>query len=443
MRQTLAIFLDAYRELNSKKLFWVSIYISIAIVLALAIPGQTDNGIQIFSAKLESGPFEFLFRLMSSKSISGGAFYKFLYSWVGISIWLGWGATALALLSTAGMIPDLVSGGAIEMTLSKPISRMRLFLTKYCAGLLFVALQAFVFSFGAILVIGIRGGAWDVRPLLIVPIMVAFFSFLHAISVLVGLVTRSTLVALIVVVLCWLAIGGLGFAENALYQERVGTENALARLESQKSTVETALKVLADRMQQSPPEKAPNPDDSGAQSVGTPPSAPAAASDARSATGSPADSPPIVENRRRQRNPIATIMRQGRDILQATTDQDPESLRQRKQALEAQIKRIDAQVADTREGLQSKIWWHRALYSIYTMLPKTGEVKGLFERWAIDKSDWTGVLKTLEQFSGGEADTATGEKTRNRPLWWILGTSFAFEGVLLGIACWIFCRRDF
>lgn len=442
MRQTLAIFLDAYRELNSRKLFWVSIYISIAIVLALAIPGQTENGIQVFSAKLESGPFEFFFRLMSSKSISGGAFYKFLYSWVGIGIWLGWGATALALLSTAGMIPELVSGGTIEMTLCKPIARMRLFLTKYCAGLLFVALQAFVFSFGAILVIGIRGGAWDMRPLLIVPIMVAFFSFLHAISVLVGIVTRSTLVALIAVILCWLAIGGLGFAENALYQERVGTENALARLESQKSTFETALRLLETRMEQLPPEKTPTLD-AGTQSGSTPSSAPAVASGARSATESPAETPSNGENRRRQRSPIATIMRQGRDILQATTDQDPESLRQRKQALETQIKRIDAQVADTREGLQSKIWWHRALYSIYTMLPKTGEVKGLFERWAIDKSDWTGVLKTLEQFSGGEADTATGEKTRNRPLWWILGTSFAFEGVLLGIACWIFCRRDF
>ena len=77
------------------------------------------------------------------------------------------------------------------------------------------------------------------------------------------------------------------------------------------------------------------------------------------------------------------------------------------------------------------------------VLPKTGEVKGLFERWAIDKSDWNGVLKTLETFTGNEMDPAAAEKGRNRPLWWILGTSFAFEAVLLLIAGIVFCRRDF
>ena len=48
MRQTLAIFVDAYRELNSKKLFWISLSISMAVVVALALPTQTERGIGIF-----------------------------------------------------------------------------------------------------------------------------------------------------------------------------------------------------------------------------------------------------------------------------------------------------------------------------------------------------------------------------------------------------------
>jgi hypothetical protein len=32
---------------------------------------------------------------------------------------------------------------------------------------------------------------------------------------------------------------------------------------------------------------------------------------------------------------------------------------------------------------------------------------------------------------------------RARSEWWIVGTSLAFEGVVLGLAAWIFCRRDF
>jgi hypothetical protein len=35
------------------------------------------------------------------------------------------------------------------------------------------------------------------------------------------------------------------------------------------------------------------------------------------------------------------------------------------------------------------------------------------------------------------------EAKRNRTVAWVLGTSIAFEVVVLGIACWIFRRRDF
>jgi hypothetical protein len=35
------------------------------------------------------------------------------------------------------------------------------------------------------------------------------------------------------------------------------------------------------------------------------------------------------------------------------------------------------------------------------------------------------------------------EKTRERSVWWVLGTSLLFEAVVLGMACFIFVRRDF
>jgi hypothetical protein len=30
-----------------------------------------------------------------------------------------------------------------------------------------------------------------------------------------------------------------------------------------------------------------------------------------------------------------------------------------------------------------------------------------------------------------------------RPIWWIVGTSLGFEAVVLAVAAWIFCRRDY
>ena len=40
LTQTLALLLDAYRELNAKKLFWITMILSGVIVLAFAAVGK-------------------------------------------------------------------------------------------------------------------------------------------------------------------------------------------------------------------------------------------------------------------------------------------------------------------------------------------------------------------------------------------------------------------
>jgi len=42
-----------------------------------------------------------------------------------------------------------------------------------------------------------------------------------------------------------------------------------------------------------------------------------------------------------------------------------------------------------------------------------------------------------------EAQMAAQDAIGNRPLWWVLGTSFIFEAIVLGLAALIFKRRDF
>src|SRR5205823_12767822 len=98
MRQTLAIFIDAYRELNSKKMFWVVLSVSLLVVIALALPSNNAKGISIFGATAE-------FPLLASTHVSPKGFYKLLFSWFGVNVWLTWGATMLALISTASIVP--------------------------------------------------------------------------------------------------------------------------------------------------------------------------------------------------------------------------------------------------------------------------------------------------------------------------------------------------
>ena len=121
-----------------------------------------------------------------------------------IGIWISLGRRSiLALISTASIFPDLIAGGSIDLYLSKPISRLRLFLTKYLGGLLFVVLQTAVFALGSYLVFGLRGGQWRTSMFLIVPLATLLFSYLFAVCVLVGVLTRSTIAAILVTILFW------------------------------------------------------------------------------------------------------------------------------------------------------------------------------------------------------------------------------------------------
>ena len=207
MTQTWAIFLEAYRSLNSKKLFWLVLILSALVVVAFACIGINEKGLKLAFWQIDN-------QMFNSKQMPPDQFYKTVFVHVGIGIWLAWLATILAIISTAGIFPDLLTSGSIDLFVSKPISRLRLFITEYAAGLLFVALQVTIFSTACFLVIGLRGGAWEPGLFLAVPIMVCFFSYLFSVSTLLGVVTRSTVAALLLTLLFWFFVWALGAAET-------------------------------------------------------------------------------------------------------------------------------------------------------------------------------------------------------------------------------------
>lgn len=237
LSQTGAIFLDAYRELNARKMFWISIGISLLIVACIALLGINERGITIAGFTLEAIP-------INTGLISEVFFYKSIFVGLGIDIWLGWASTILALVSTASIIPDFVSSGSIENMLARPISRVRLFLTKYLASLLFVFLQAAVFTVASIVVIGLRSGEWLWGLTLAVPLVTLFFSYLYAVSALVGVWTRSTLAALLAALALWGVILAVGIAEQATLAWRIGSQTPISL--AQKDIEASRLQIKAE-----------------------------------------------------------------------------------------------------------------------------------------------------------------------------------------------------
>lgn len=217
MIQTLALLLDAYRDLNARKLFWVTLALSGALVLTLAMIGADHDAITFFFKwRWEVPDPSFVYR-------------QLVLILVAVGIWLSWGAVILALVSTAGIFPDLIAGGAIDLYLSKPISRLRLFLTKYATGLLFVTLQLAIFCAGLFVVVGLRLHEWRASLFLPILLVTLLFSYVYSFSVLLGIWTRSTVAALLLAILIWMCLGGIERGDNDLLILRRALEVASQR----------------------------------------------------------------------------------------------------------------------------------------------------------------------------------------------------------------------
>ncbi len=376
LRQTFAMLLDAYRELNARKLFWISLALSGFLVAALATLGISENGLTFLHWTI---PLEFIGTLYKEGFLAESTFYKFLFFTIGINLWLAWGSLILAIISTASLMPDFVSSGAIELTLSKPIGRLRLFLTKYVTALIFVGLQALVFSIAAILVIGLRGGEWVFTLLLTAPLLMLVFSFLYCISALVGLITRSAIAAILTVLVVWACIWAVNLTERVILVARIRQEIVLDLQSQRKADTESKIAEAA-------------------------PDAPALST--------------LREN----------------------------------------LARWETRLESSNSNLTLLRRIHAIAFATKTLLPKTGESMELLGNAIItgDEIDRFRERERTDDNPGMGDPAAEGvrvaprtlnreidKEIRGRGVLWTIGTSLAFEVVVLAIAAWIFRRRDF
>src|SRR6185369_15448186 len=80
--QTLALFVDAYRELNAKKLFWIVLILSVVVVAGFATMGINERGVTLFKLEFPGA--------WNTNLITKGEFYKMLFVIFAIPIWLAW-----------------------------------------------------------------------------------------------------------------------------------------------------------------------------------------------------------------------------------------------------------------------------------------------------------------------------------------------------------------
>jgi hypothetical protein len=392
MTQTLALLLDSYRELNAKRLFWIVLLISGIVVGACAMIGLKGDTLTVLWWHT---PFKFDVLAMVKPALM----YKLMFSYLGIGFWLAWIANILALISTAGIFPDFMAGGSIDLYLSKPISRLRLFLTKYFGGLLFVTLQASVFALSCFLLLGIRGGEWEPSIFLSIPLIVLVFSYLFSICVFLGVITKSTITALLLTLLLWFFLFGVQFAEGWSLYKSIESDLRVESLDRQISDAKARLASL--------------------QNPTTGPST--------------------------HRGMLQGFFGSGESKAQVKSDLE-----------ELQARRDD--LAGSYHSMHSYFWYamiplpktSATTDLIDRHLIKKADLPQLDEN-ASDSDDSDMRQGYLDDGPGSEMkrqnrriiNHEVSKAVRAVPAAFILGTSIGFELVLVILSAWLFCRRDY
>ena len=193
-----ALVVDSFRESLDRKIFWVLIAITLMIATAMISVGIESDRISFFF-----GMWDFETDHLNPLSDLGRSHIVGAVVYVLMDLFLGWVGIILMVIATADVFPRLMEHGAIDVLLSKPMSRYRLFVYKYLATMVFVLLQAALFVGVTFLVMGLRWGVWVPGYLLSIPLLVLLFSYVYCISVLVAVKTRSTVAAILLSIGAW------------------------------------------------------------------------------------------------------------------------------------------------------------------------------------------------------------------------------------------------
>ncbi|MBC8202677.1 MAG: ABC transporter permease subunit [Planctomycetes bacterium] len=373
-----ALLIDAYRQLSAAKLFWLTLGLSGLVVVLYGSIGFNDEGVTLLF-----GLFDVESEFITAGSPWARGFYLGIYSYFLVTIWLAWVATILALISTCSIFPDFVCAGSIELSLSKPISRLRLFLMKYLVSMLFVMLQVSVFCLGIFLCVGLRLGEWNWMIFVAIPIVTVFYSYLFAVTVFVGMVTKSGIAALLVTGVFWMALFSVGASEGILTSVVTSQE---VQIERYQEGIEKQQAILDEIIAKSP-------------------------EDFR------------IESKQSRIDEMKTDNEASVEFLGKI------------RAWQEPISWILTALPKTAQTIGLLDRWLSSDDGFDLGAIMRGDMSELEEVEEIDPTNHWAVQRETEKRVQDEYD--------GRSLWYVIGTSLIFEGFILGLASLIFCRRDF
>lgn len=201
--RVLAILLDTGRELLYRKTIVVYFGVVTLVLLFFALVLRTDvvDGViaSMSVGGLEASSSHGAFRLgeeAQASGLGGLTAQDFVrYVQLGAAFTLYPLAILMSIFATASLVPRMLEKGAIDLLLSKPISRPALFASRYLGALLVATVNLLYLTCGLGAILALKTGVWNGGFIWSGLVMSLYFACLLAFVVLVGVWLRSTTVS--------------------------------------------------------------------------------------------------------------------------------------------------------------------------------------------------------------------------------------------------------
>ncbi|MCF8240484.1 MAG: ABC transporter permease [Melioribacteraceae bacterium] len=126
------------------------------------------------------------------------------------------GGIFLSIFAVSNFIPNLLEKGNVDLFLSKPIARYQILLGKYLGGLIVVFLNIAYIVLGVWLLIGFKFGNWEFGFLSSILTITYTFALLYAFIIFIGVVTRSSILAMMISYLIFFIFSPLLLARDKI-----------------------------------------------------------------------------------------------------------------------------------------------------------------------------------------------------------------------------------
>ena len=108
------------------------------------------------------------------------------------------GGIFLSIFATAGLVPSLLEKGHVELVVSKPIPRYLILLGRFVGAQTVMAFNVVYFIGGTWLILSAKTGFWYGPYLYAIPMVVVAFAIVFALMTLVGVLSRSAGVSIMI-----------------------------------------------------------------------------------------------------------------------------------------------------------------------------------------------------------------------------------------------------